>query len=149
MKHKVTNCGEIGLITDIEALEVPDNAWTSMSNIRIKRNYASTFPGSNEVTDPTQDAHYLISLPTPTAYLLIFPLDTDGDGDADEIHKYPGGDISRAAAYTGTSIDKWNGCVLHGIAVLTNNADAPHIGFVRRSQLYTFSFEENLSLRVA
>jgi len=125
MKHKVSNCGEIGLVTDIEALETPDNAWTSMSNIRIKRNYASTFPGSNEITDPTADAHYLISLPTPTAYLLIYPLDTDGDGDADQIHKYAGGDISRAAAYTGTSSDKWNGCVLHGIAVLTNNADAP------------------------
>ena len=127
MKHRVSQVGSVGLVTDVQSEDLPDNAWSTAINVRCERGYIRTFPGSTEIFDPTGDARYLIPLPTPSANYLIYPTDSDDDKDVDQIRRYESGasdtDIS-SGAYT-ASTEPWSGCVIHGIAVICNYGNTP------------------------
>ncbi len=136
---QVKNCGQFGLVTDIDDPEMPLNAWTTTDNVRAKRNYIGNISGYSQLLDIEEScstsiakcnaAHYLLPIKTATQFYWVYPQDSNNDGQADQIRYWDGAatastDIS-ATAYAGTTADLWTGCVFNDNAVLTNNTDSP------------------------
>lgn len=133
----VKNCGQYGLVTDIDDPDMPLNAWTTTQNARAKRNYIGNMAGYSQSLDIDEGcstatcnaAYYLLPLKTAAQFFWVFPKDSNNDGQADQIHYWDGAatsstDIS-ATAYAGTNVDLWTGCIFNDNAVLTNGIESP------------------------
>ena len=137
MKVKVTGLGDVGMITDVDASELPVNGWTSLLNVRCKHGRLEPVDGYQDVTSWTNVgseevyAHTLGTVQTATSFYWVYPYDDDGDGQCEAIYADTGAavtDITRNAggtAYTGTSTDLWNTCWYNGVIVLNNGEDCP------------------------
>jgi hypothetical protein len=119
MRIKVDKPGQIGLITDLSAPELPHNAWSIVRNMRFDSGFAQNAPGFETLDTPADPAKYLLGLTVGGTNFLVYPT-------ADAIYSWASGvetDISRSTAYTATF--PWNGCVLSGVAILNNYSDCP------------------------
>lgn len=133
MKYSVTNVGKFGVITDVDQTDLPPEAWTSVSNVRCQYNWIGTVGGYASISDAgdpfTGYGHYIVPLQYGANYYLVYPCDTDSDYDAETIYYFDGTnhtEITRAAGdYTGTKLNRWNGCNFQGIVILNNGVDAP------------------------
>ena len=131
----VSGLGDVGLITDRPAHDMPPNAWSDLSNYRCKNGQIEPMDGYEAFTSISTTgskevyAHQLVSLVTETTVFLVFPFDADGDGDAEKIRVYNGAtdsDITRSGGdYTGTTDDLWQVTPFNGLVVLNNGKDAP------------------------
>ena len=136
MKVKVDGLGDVGMITDLDATELPPNGWTNLLNIRCVHGRIEPVDGYSDITAwtnvGTKDvyAHALETIETGINYYLIYPYDDDGDGQCEKIYAYLSGtglgtDISRAAGYAGGVNDLWNTCTYNGNVILNNGEDCP------------------------
>lgn len=152
MKTTANKLGQFGMVTDHDAHDLPLNAWSSLSNIRCKRGYITPMDGHADVTsvpnpnggldDPFAPGqpiyiHQLAMLATDTNFYIVFPIDSQGTGVANEIWYYDQStslDITREplfsgvptkTRYTGTVSDLWQMTEFNGMVILTNGVDAP------------------------
>lgn len=135
MKATVSGLGDVGMITDVDASELPPNGWNSLLNIRCTHGRIEPIDGYADVTTwtnvGTKDvyAHALVSLATTASYFWVYPYDDDGDGQCEAIRQYNGATdttITRTTgAYVGTSSDLWNTCQFNGLVILNNGNDNP------------------------
>lgn len=137
MKVQVRDLGAVGLITDVDAVDLPPNGWTVIENARCKDKKVQPVDGHADITawvnSGTKEvyAHSICSLQKSDGFYLVFPYDTTGNGAADAIYEFSGTastDITRAASvtpYTAPADAEWTSCNYHGFVILNNGVDAP------------------------
>ena len=73
MIKQFKNLGALGLITDVDARSLPDNAWTKANNIRFTDNEAKKTNGFQEIfTTPSTDPMWLMPVINSDAY-WVYP----------------------------------------------------------------------------
>lgn len=134
MKVSVKGLGEVGMITDVDAAVLPDNAWTSLLNYRCVHGRVEPVDGYADFTSwsnvGSKEVYALTleKIETETNIYWVYPYDDDGDGQAEAIYAYNGSsdsDISRVAGYAGGATDLWNSCHYNSLIVLNNGSDCP------------------------
>jgi hypothetical protein len=140
MKVQVRDLGAIGMISDIDASDLPPNGWTYINNARCKNKKIEPVNGYADITavtnvtgsDPDVYFHAIGSLQLSTGFVLLAAYDTDGDGAVEAIYEFDGTstttltDVTRTSgAYTCSSTDYWTACNYHGYLILNNGVDAP------------------------
>ena len=119
---EIDKVGKVGIVTDRIGNALPPGAWSAGNNVRFEGSSVGSMPGYEAITPCAGTWYYLMP---------IF--------DGDNYYWYHFGtagitvwnglsctDVTRASgAYTGASADRWNGCVLNNLPVLTNGKDAP------------------------
>lgn len=115
----IESVGSIGLVTDQTASELPANAWSSVENMRFRRNMAERSSGFSEVTTPTVDPYWLMYWEQNTAPYWFYANET-------AIYRTDGSthlDVTRASgAYSAGQYPSWNGGVLGGVPIVNNAA---------------------------
>jgi hypothetical protein len=119
---KIDNLGSVGLNKDLQAWQLPPNAWTSLTNIRCKDGQIRTFDGYSDLTTPSVIGYFCQPIATETNFFWMYM------GD-EKVYAYNGlahTDITRASGnYTGSATDQWSGCTIYGVPVITNGIDDP------------------------
>jgi len=142
MRADIKGLGDVGLITDRDAHDLPPNGWSSLHNIRcidgaiepvIGYTDATTGTAAISPSGSTQDihVHQMVTL-SDDSFWFVFALDADDDGDAEKIYKWNGetgtavADITRTSGdYTGSADDLWVMSEFNGLMVATNGRDGP------------------------
>jgi hypothetical protein len=119
----VNNVGEHGIVKDINAWQLPPNAWTEGNNIRAEHNAIQKSPGYLEVMESCPiDPYFITNLEIGGANYWIV-------GGLAKIYAHNGTtwtDITRASGdYNATARENWTATVLGGILVMTNGYDDP------------------------
>lgn len=129
--------GDVGLIKDRDAHDIPNNAWTTLNNIRCKHGKIQPVDGYSDITSISPASitekvhcHQLTSFDYGGTYYYVYPYDGDDDGVAESIYKYNGIDapseITRTTGdYVGSAEDLWQVCEFNGLVILNNGVDAP------------------------
>ena len=124
-KVPVRDVGQIGLITDRPAHELPPNAWSRIENVVFRNNAAQKAKGSVEG---------LFGTPTVTPYSIFYAPATDEAiwvyCGLDKVYAFNGAhnNITRASGdYSGGVSDFWNGGWMNGILFLNNGVDVPQV----------------------
>ena len=123
----VTNIGEHGIVKDINAWQLPPNAWTEGNNIRVEHNAIQKSPGYLEVMDSCPIAPYFITnLEIGGAnYWIVGGLTKiyvhNGTTWTNITRQTTGSDVD----YNATARENWTATVLGGILVMTNGYDDP------------------------
>lgn len=137
MKMTVKGLGDVGMVTDRAPYDLPQNAWSSLRNVRCKRGRIEPIDGYSSFTSLTNATsepiyvHQLVSTEVDATFYWVFPYDLDGDGTAEKIYAYDGTtatNITRQVSaadvdYTGTGL--WQVTQFNGLVVLNNGTDAP------------------------
>lgn len=118
---KVSNLASIGQIKDQPGWQLPPEAWTTLSNIRIDDKQIGTIDGWGSYGTATAAPYYLLTAADDTEFRWIYPSLTAIYMTSDGATHY---DVTGTAP-TGTASDRWNGCVLNGLPVLNNGVDVP------------------------
>ena len=113
--------GQFGLIADQPPQEVPVNGWTDCLNVRFRGGCLERVAGHRQV----------FTTPSVTP-MFVYPYQSLGKRywvhcSASAVYVDDGTtrtDIT-GPALTGTTADRWTGCVLNGILVLNNGVDSP------------------------
>lgn len=127
---RVDNVGSIGLIEDISSFELPPEAWSAVVNARMGPNGAIRFLGEEKAlgTDSAALAInplWMMNAKKPGKEYWIF-MGTQKIYARSVGPAYTQTDITRAAGnYAATESLKWNGGVMQGFVVCTNNVDQP------------------------
>lgn len=123
----IDNPGELGMIFDLPAANLPVSAWTEGVNVRFLGTVVQQGPGNEHIANglvphlvygifpvSTLTGHYwvLCGLTQVTAFnaITMAPL-----GPA------------LKTGLTGTAFDRWTGGVLNGVLVITNGVDIPQM----------------------
>lgn len=116
--HTITGTGVVGMVKDLSAHELPDNAWTDVRNIRFLDGLAYQFMGYREVyATPPQTPQYVMPCLVSGAlywlyataaktYCVSFPA-----GSA--VHT----DITHLTPRSGVA-NQWTGTLLSGVPIL-------------------------------
>jgi hypothetical protein len=127
VRLKIDNVGSLGLVTDLDRPEVTHAAWNTAHNVRFRRNFAEPVGGYESFFTPSGEAHYLLGMAIGTTWWMVYPADTDDDGEAEAIFAYDGTtetEITWASGDYDASY-KWNGCVFNGVFILNNYDECP------------------------
>lgn len=117
--------GDIGIIKDIHAHEIPPQAWSDGTNIQFRNGKAVRRMGQQKVYTPGQlgQAFWLALAYTTTNVYWIY---------ADQTHLYATdgavhADVTRVSGvYSSMDIDRlWSGGMFGGVPVYTNGKDVP------------------------
>jgi hypothetical protein len=133
MKTEVTGLGDIGLITDRNAYDVPPNAWDAMTNVRCKNGHIEPMDGYDDVTAEAHTGstnvvryHEVARVQKGDVTYFVMPYDSNDDGAANKIvsaRESVVNDISRVGGYNGAG--PWSACSFNGLVVLNNGSNAP------------------------
>jgi hypothetical protein len=122
----VKNTGQIGVIKDLSAHELPPNAWTDALNVRFLDGMAQQFAGEVEVhASPTVIPYFVLPvLVSGIAHWLYAGAakiyDVTGTTHTNITRQTAAADVD----YTGVR-NGWTGTVLGGIPILNSGADTP------------------------
>ena len=128
MRQRIDAVGQLGLITDLDPVEAPPNAWTRADNVRFRRGEAAPFTGYRTAFTATGVAHYLVGADLGGTWHMWYPTDVNGTGGAEEIYEWDGStEVSRTRVTTNytAATSQWNGCVINGVPILNNYGVAP------------------------
>jgi len=120
----VHNVGIGGIVQDIPDHLLPPEVWTAGQNVRFQDNKVLKVSGEQTVFDPPTVAPYwAIGVSTVADYHVLYAgLAAAYSVDTAGTHTVR---TRASGAYTGAAADLWNGGVLGGILVITNNVDDP------------------------
>ena len=112
-----------GVVTDATPEELADGQWSSALNVRFRGGYLERAPGMAQMFDaPAQTPYFVAPFRTAVGQLWLHAgLTKIYCDDASSTRT----DIGRAAAYTGTTADRWTGGAFNGIFVMNNGVDVP------------------------
>ncbi len=119
----IDNVGQMGIVKDINAWQLPPNVWTDGNNIRAEHGAIQKTPGYKEVMASCPVAPYYITnlVAGSTSYWVI--------GGLTKIYVHNGSswtDITRSSGdYSATARDGWVSTVLAGVLIMTNGVDDP------------------------
>lgn len=118
----IPDIGNVGVIKDQPAHELPVNGFSDCQNIRFKDTNASKISGDVSIlTDPAVEPHWLQIYRTPSANYLIHCglAKVYADDGSTTRSNITGSDL------TGAASDKFTGGVFQGVLVFTNGKDLP------------------------
>jgi len=124
MMYEIKNLGEIGIITDLEEYEIPDNAFTDGQNVRFSDGKVEKFKGHSQVFGANPITPYWgMPYNNQTAYYWIIGSSTklylsDMAGNWTNITRQTGGSDED---YSVSLDNNWNGGVLTGSVPIMNN----------------------------
>lgn len=120
----IEDVGSIGLVKDINPVNLPLGAWTEATNVRFVGGCVKKSPEFSWIVDPTSfDPHAVFNI---GEYLMVYcglanvvvvPYGRTGAAT----------DITRVVAYSGNSNVKWNAQPFNGYVILNNGVDVPQI----------------------
>ena len=119
----IDQVGQIGIVKDINAWQLPPNVWTDGNNIRAEHGAIQKTPGYKEVMASCPVAPYYITnlLAGATSYWIV--------GGLTKIYVHNGSswtDITRSSGdYSATARAGWVSTVLGGVLIMTNGVDDP------------------------
>jgi hypothetical protein len=119
----------LGVITDIDADELPLNAFSSAQNCSINNGYIGTSSGHETVFGtPTVTPYWCMNvLSTSTSYWMYASLTkmyvTDGTTHTNITRQTAAVDVD----YTATALQGWHGGVIAGIPFINNGVDDPQM----------------------
>jgi hypothetical protein len=125
----IENVSQYGIITDIDAHDLPNEAWSEGQNVRVIDNRVEKFTGHSQVFGTASIVPYwLLPVQNPANYYWMY-------AGLDKVYVTQGGthyNLTRQTAavdvdYTGTADDLWTGGVVAGIPVLNNGVDDPQM----------------------
>lgn len=129
MLSRIKDLAEIGIITDIEAQEIPDNAFSSGENVRFNNGAVEKFTGHSAVFGtPTVAPYWLLPVTTiSNSYWVYAGLNKiyvyDGTTHFNLTRQTTGTDVN----YSATALKNWNGGVIEGIPIINNGIDDPQM----------------------
>ena len=126
----IPNAGEFGVIYDVDALNLPINAWSNGQNYKIKDGTLVTVNGRAQISQqPTIQPQHLLPLQDNSAEYWLYAGYDDIGGNSElwtisssSTHT----DISPLTPLTSSQVVDWSSTNYGGFAVITNNTDAPH-----------------------
>lgn len=124
----IFNVGSVGVIRDLPDHLLPPEAWSDGKNMRMRDNKVVKFTGEMAVFDPPTVAPYFaMGLISATDYhILYMGLEKAYSVNSGGTHTNRTRQSGMADDdYTGAAANLWNGSILGGIPVLTNNVDPP------------------------
>ena len=119
----IDQVGQIGIVKDINAWQLPNNVWTDGNNIRAEHGAIQKIPGYKEVMASCPVAPYHITnlFAGSTSYWII--------GGLAKIYVHNGSswtDITRSSGdYNATARENWPSTILGGVLVMANGFDDP------------------------
>ena len=119
----IDQVGQMGIVKDINAWQLPLNVWTDGNNIRAEHGAIQKTPGYKEVmaTCPVAPYH-IVNLEVGSSNYWII-------GGTAAIHVHNGStwtDITRTSAvYNATATEGWTSTVLGGVLIMANGKDQP------------------------
>jgi len=119
----IDQVGQMGIVKDINAWQLPLNVWTDGNNIRAEHGAIEKTPGYKEVmaTCPVAPIH-IVNLEVGTANYWII-------ASTAAIHVHNGStwaNITRSSgAYNATAKEGWTSTVLGGVLIMANGLDQP------------------------
>ena len=119
----IDQVGQMGIVKDINAWQLPLNVWTDGNNIRAEHGAIQKTPGYKEVmaTCPVAPYH-IVNLEVGSSNYWII-------GGTAAIHVHNGStwtDITRVSgAYNATAKEGWTSTVLGGVLIMANGLDQP------------------------
>jgi hypothetical protein len=119
----IDQVGQIGIVKDINAWQLPNNVWTDGNNIRAEHGAIQKTPGYKEVMASCPVAPYYITnlVAGSASYWVI--------GGLAKIYVHNGSswtDITRSSGdYSATARGGWISTVLAGVLIMTNGVDDP------------------------
>ncbi len=120
------NPAAIGVIRDIEAHDLPREAWSYARNMRFTDDRIEKFSGHSQLYStgaPAVGAHYIMPFFQPDGNFawVICGLD-----DVWKIQSSAYTELTNAGGdYTGAASNRWNGCVFGGALIINNGVDSP------------------------
>lgn len=122
MIKTIANVGDIGVVTDQPAQEIPENGWTSATNVAFRNGCAERVYGvTNALQTPATVPQFIIPFQTSLIRYAVWCSTTKVIADNGTVAY----DITNATAPTGTIDDRYTGGVLNGILLLNNGVDQP------------------------
>ena len=119
----IDQVGQIGIVKDINAWQLPNNVWTDGNNIRAEHGAIQKTPGYKEVMASCPVAPYYITnlVAGSASYWIV--------GGLTKIYVHNGSswtDITRSSGdYSATARAGWVSTVLGGVLIMTNGVDDP------------------------
>lgn len=116
----IPTLGQYGLVADQPAHELPENAFSSVSNVRFRGGMAERINGSRTYVTPSFTPYWCGFYATGTTRYVVhagLALVKVYDGTSST-------DITGTAP-TGAIDDRWTGGVLNGVLILNNGVDQP------------------------
>jgi len=129
MLTRIKDLSKIGIITDTESQELPDNAFSAGENVRFNNNAVEKFTGHSQIFGtPTVTPYWLVPITTPTKSYWVY-------AGLNKVYVYDGANhfnitrqtISGDVNYSATALLNWNGGVIEGIPILNNGVDDPQM----------------------
>ena len=129
MIKQFKDLGSIGVIYDTDPRNIPDNAWTSVRNVRFIDNAVEKSKGESTVyTTPAIDPYWLLPVDTATTYYWMYPsltkcYITDGSTNTNITRQTTGADVD----YNASADIGWNGGIIGGVPIINNGVDDPQM----------------------
>lgn len=123
MRIPIMSQDMIGVVSDIEAHDLPLNAWSNVRNMRFIDGRVEKMLGHAQVFTPAVDPLFFLPVNTPNGYAWIYASQND-------IYAYQNGSstkLTRAAGIYSAPLNSWTGGVLNGVPILNNFSDVPQM----------------------
>lgn len=118
----IKDCGQYGVINDISAVELPNNAWTDALNMRFPSGYAQRIGGyAATYTAPSVVPYALFSYSSSTAKYFVHAGTARVFCDDGTTRT----DLTPVTPYAGNIDDRWTGGSFNGLLLINNGVDQP------------------------
>lgn len=114
--------GQLGINKDVQAQELPDNAWSDGTNVRFRNGHLERMKGEQKVFDtPSVTPYWLQPYYTNNKRYWVHAGLAKVFADDGSTRT----EITPTTAPTGGIDDRWTGGVLNGVLVMNNGKDVP------------------------
>jgi len=129
MLKSIKNLGQIGHIADTDPRSLPENAFSSVQNVRFIDNDVQKSKGESAVfTTPAIDPYWLLPVQTESTYYWVYPsltkcYVTDGTTNTNITRQTASVDVD----YSADADIGWNGGIIGNVPVINNGVDDPQM----------------------
>lgn len=124
-KIAISPAGQLGLITDVKPYELPPTAWSMVSNMHFLDGKVKRMLGHKDLFGTKSGAPYFVGFARSLAGVSFWVYANGTDVWAyDTAHT----EITRVSGdYSAAGIRKWQGGVINGLFLMTNDTDQPQV----------------------
>ena len=123
----IDQVGQIGIVKDINAWQLPNNVWTDGNNIRAEHGAIQKTPGYKEVMASCPVAPYYVTnlVAGTTSFWIVGGLTKiyvhNGSAWTNITRQSGGSDVN----YNTTAKENWTSTILGGVLIMSNGKDVP------------------------
>ena len=118
----VNGVGRFGIVSDIDAFELPPEVWSDGNNVRFQDGKVKKMPGQSAVFDPPSVAPYaLFPAPQNSVFYWIYC----GLSAVYNVTGSTHDDMTHASGVNAVNTIPWTGGMFNGVMILNNGIDTP------------------------